>query len=155
MNTDTVLVAGLLIAGFALISGPIKASPVTPAMIFVIVGLLVGPDVLGIFDLGAGVSGFKALAELALTLLLFLQASRLDFREVKANLPRRLVFVGLPLTIAVGTLGALLIFPELSFWEAACWRSSSPRSRRRWSRNWSATGAFRGRSGVRSPSRAG
>ena len=119
MNTDTVLVAALLIAGFALISGPVRASPLTPAMIFLIVGLLVGPDVLGIFDLGAGVSGFTALAELALTLVLFLQASRLDFREVKANLPRRLVFVGLPLTIAVGTLGALLIFPELSFWEAA------------------------------------
>ena len=120
MNTDTVLVACLLVAGFALISGPIKASPFTPAMVFVIVGVLVGPDVLGIFDLGAGVSGFKALAELALTLLLFLQASRLDFKDVKAGLARRLVFVALPLTIAVGTLGALLVFPELSFWEAAC-----------------------------------
>ena len=119
MNTDTVLVASLLIAGFTLISGPIKASPITPVMIFVIVGLLVGPDVLGIVDLRVGLSGFQALAEIALTLLLFLQASRLDFREVKANLPRRLVFVGLPLTIAVGTVGALLIFPELSFWEAA------------------------------------
>ena len=119
MNTDTVLVASLLIAGFTLISGPIKASPITPVMIFVIVGVLVGPDVLGIVDLRVGLSGFEALAEFALTLLLFLQASRLDFREVKANLPRRLVFVGLPLTIAVGTVGALLIFPELSFWEAA------------------------------------
>ena len=37
----------------------------------------------------------------------------------KDNLPRRLVFVGLPVTIAIGTVAALVIFPELSFWEAA------------------------------------
>ena len=73
MNTDTVLVACLLVVGFALISGPIKASPITPAMIFVIVGVLVGPDVLGIFDLRVGQSGFKGFAEAALTLLLLLQ----------------------------------------------------------------------------------
>ena len=119
VNTDFVLVAALLILGYTLISGPIKRSPVTPAMIFVSAGVLVGPDILGVVDLHVGTGGFKALAELALTLLLFLQASRLNFQAMKDDLPRRLVFVGLPLTIAVGTVGALLIFPELSFWEAA------------------------------------
>jgi sodium/hydrogen antiporter len=119
VNTDTVLVVGLMIVGYTLISGKLKGSPITPAIVFVVVGLLAGPDVLDIVEIRVDERGFQAAAELALALLLMLQASRIDYRTASKDLPKRLVGIGLPVAIAVGTLGALLLFPELSFWEAA------------------------------------
>lgn len=121
MNTDTVLTIGLLVVGYALISGKVERSVVTPAMAFVTVGLIVGPDVLDLVNVRVDEKGFEALAELALTIVLFLQASRLDLRAVfkHRHLPRRLVLVGLPLCMGLGTIAALLVFSELSFWEAA------------------------------------
>ena len=118
VNTDTVLILGLMIVGYTLISGKLKGSPITPAIVFVTVGLLAGPDILDIVDIRVDEGGFQAAAELALALLLMLQASRIDYRTASTDLPKRLVAIGLPVMIAAGTAGALLLFPELSFWEA-------------------------------------
>jgi NhaP-type Na+/H+ or K+/H+ antiporter len=121
VNTHTVLAIGLLVVGYTLISGKVRNFPIIPAMVFVAVGLLLGPDVLDLVEIRVDERGFQALAELTLTLMLFLQASRIDFRTTFRNAPlaKRLVTVGLPLSIALGTVAALLIFSELPFWEAA------------------------------------
>ncbi|MGH2965568.1 MAG: cation:proton antiporter [Solirubrobacterales bacterium] len=120
MNTDVVLTLGLLIGSYALVSGLVKVSPITPAMMFVAVGLLIGPHVLDIINVQLDSHGFQALAELALTLILFLQATRIDLRKTFGRTKaRRLISVGLPLAMAIGTGVALIVFPELSFWEAA------------------------------------
>src|SRR5262245_50643492 len=91
VNTDTVLIIGLLIVGYTLISGKLKGSPITPAIVFVAVGLLAGPHVLDIVEIRVDEGGFQAAAELALALLLMLQASRIDYRTVSTQLPKRLV----------------------------------------------------------------
>ena len=58
--------------------------------------------------------------ELTLALLLFSDASTVRLRDVEGDslLPRRLLFVGLPLTIVAGGLLAHLVFPEAG-WAAA------------------------------------
>ena len=75
MNTDTVLILGLLIVAYTLVSGRLERSIITPAMVFVVVGLIVGPYVLGIVSPRVDQHGFEALAQLALSILLFLQAA--------------------------------------------------------------------------------
>lgn len=43
--------------------------------------------------------------------------------EENADLPSRLLGIGLPLTIAFGTMMAAVLFTDLSFWEAAIIRA--------------------------------
>ena len=62
----------------------------------------------------------KAVVEVALALVLFADASRIDLRALRreVDIPVRLLGIGLPLTIAAGTLVALGLLPALTFAEA-------------------------------------
>ena len=111
MNTiDIAVIAGFVIA-YGLVSRRIEHSPLTGPMIFVAFGLLVdsaGGDALEI-DLDS--TGVELLAEATLGLLLFTDATRIDVARLRADiaLPARMLILGLPLAIAVGTvLGAVL-----------------------------------------------
>ena len=119
MNWSLAIVALALIA-VAAFSKRLSGSPITPAIVFVSIGLLVGPRVLGEVDIPSTSSTVRALAEATLALVLFSDASRIDLialrREI--SLPARLLGIGLPLTIAFGALAAAVIFGELTFWEA-------------------------------------
>jgi NhaP-type Na+/H+ or K+/H+ antiporter len=59
-------------------------------------------------------------SELALVLLLFTDAARIDPRSLRGNpLPARLLGIGLPLTVALGALVGLLVLTDLDAWECA------------------------------------
>ena len=75
---------------------------------------------LGWLDLGIGSSTVRALAEATLTLVLFTDASRIDLAALRREiaLPARLLGIGLPLTIAAGTVIAALLFTQLTWLEA-------------------------------------
>ena len=89
-------------------------------MLFVAVGLLVGPEVLAGIDLESSSSTVRVLAEATLALVLFCDASRIDLGELRrrVGVPLRLLGVGLPLTIALGAGAAAVIFAQLSVGEA-------------------------------------
>ncbi len=61
----------------------------------------------------AAVEGIKELTEITLALLLFADASTLSLKQVSddANLPLRLLTIGLIVTIAFGTVVALGLLP--------------------------------------------
>ena len=63
---------------------------------------------------------FLLITELGLVLLLFTEASRTNLGTLNniRNLPTRLLTTGLLLTIVLGALAALVVFPSMSFWEA-------------------------------------
>jgi sodium/hydrogen antiporter len=63
---------------------------------------------------------FLRIAEVGLVLLLFTDACRTDLRVLKdiRNLPTRLLSVGMLLTIMLGAIAALVVFPRLTMWEA-------------------------------------
>ncbi len=63
----------------------------------------------------------KLLAEITLTLVLFADASRISLRALRREfaVPLRLLGIGLPLTIAAGTLVGALVIPGISVAEAA------------------------------------
>ena len=70
----------------------------------------------------------RALAEATLALVLFSDASRIDF-ELRRDIgvPLRLLGIGLPLTIALGALAAGAIFDVLTVWKPSSSESSWPR----------------------------
>jgi NhaP-type Na+/H+ or K+/H+ antiporter len=110
----------LALLGVAAISQRLSGTPVTPAMLFVAFGLLVGPEALDGIDLESSSAAVRTLAEATLALVLFCDASRIDLALLRrgAGVPLRLLGIGLPLTIALGALAAAAVFDQLSLWEA-------------------------------------
>ena len=113
-------IVALTLVGVGAISGRLSGMPVTPAMLFVVVGLLVGPKVLGEIDIDSSSSAVRTLAEATLALVLFCDASRIDLGQLRreVGVPLRLLGIGLPLTIAAGAAAAAGIFDQLSIEEA-------------------------------------
>jgi sodium/hydrogen antiporter len=114
------IVAGALLA-VAAVSGRISGTSITAAILFAAIGILVGPKVLGEVDLSSSGSVARTLAEATLALVLFSDASRINLRELRrdANVPLRLLGIGLPLTIILGGLIAAALFGQISIEEAA------------------------------------
>ena len=113
------LVAGVVVA-YALVSRRLESTPVTGPMVFVSFGLIIGSGGLDLVDSGMDEGAIRVLAEATLVLLLFTDAIRIDLRrlQLQAELPGRLLAIGLPLTVLLGTAFALLLF-DLGLWEAA------------------------------------
>ncbi len=113
-------IVAVTLLGVAAISRRLYGTPVTPAMVFVAVGLLVGPKVLDGIDVGSSSAAVQTLAEATLALVLFCDASRIDLRMLRreVGVPLRLLGIGLPLTIALGALAAAVIFDQLTAAEA-------------------------------------
>ena len=116
---DVLIIGGALLA-YALLSRRLAGSPLTPAVVFVVVGVVVGSGVLDLLRLPIGSGELRLLAETTLALVLFTDASRLDSRRVihDRRLPVRLLALALPLTIVVGGFLAALVFPGLALFEA-------------------------------------
>ena len=112
-----VALALLLVAA---VSRRLGSSPLTPAILFVLIGILVGPKVIDGVDLESTSGTVRTLAEATLAMVLFADASRIDLGLLRRGLsvPVRLLAIGLPLTIVLGTLAAAVILGELAFWEA-------------------------------------
>src|SRR3954462_14836391 len=99
-------VVALTLLGVAAISRRLSGTAGTPAMGFVLVGFLVGPEVLGGVDLESSSGTVRTLAEATLARVLFCDAARIDLRLLRreVGVPLRLLGIGLPLTIALGAL---------------------------------------------------
>jgi sodium/hydrogen antiporter len=89
--------------------------------VFVAAGIVAGPDVLDLVELDATHGTAFHIAELTLALLLFADAARIDLRSLRghADLPGRLLGIGMPLTIVLGMAAGAVLLTELEFWEAA------------------------------------
>ena len=114
MGEWSLLVVAATILVYAALSRWLATTVVSAAMVFVGVGLITGPEGLGLLDLSLHGSPGAALAEATLTFVLFSDASRINLRTLRREygLPVRLLAVGLPLTIVLGTIVALPIFPD-------------------------------------------
>jgi sodium/hydrogen antiporter len=112
-----VAAAVLVVAG---VSRRLTGSPVTPAMAFVIIGVLMGPLVVDDVTVAPVSTSIRTLAEATLAVVLFADTSRIRLRALRDeySVPLRLLGVGLPLTIVIGALLAAGIFAQLSVAEA-------------------------------------
>ncbi len=105
----------------ASISRRIQGTVITLPMIYTFFGIVLGGLILDIIPLTPEDGLVELIAELTLVIVLATDASRIDLRGLfrDHNLPTRLLGIGLPLTMVSGTIAAILIFTDLSFWEAA------------------------------------
>lgn len=122
MGAETAFVLTLLVLCYAVVSGLVARWYFAPALVFVLVGMALGPFGLDLIEGGSDASGFTVLAQLALTVILFNQAVQLDLAAVvhRREVTFRLLVIGIPLALGLGTLTALLILPVMPVWEAAC-----------------------------------
>ncbi len=120
MEEWTLTAIGLVLVGFAMISRRLTGTVVTPAMVFVGVGLLLGNAGLDVLGSDSSLGSIRLLAEATLALVLFSDASAIDTRALRreAGMPIRLLGIGLPLTIVLGSLVAVALFGNLTIWEA-------------------------------------
>ena len=119
MESWSLAVVAALLLAYAGVSHRLERTIVSAAMVFTAAGLLLGPEVLDWLHFDLGSSEVRILAEITLTLVLFLDASRIDVRSLRRELgfPARLLGIGLPLTIVAGTLVGALLFDELGWAE--------------------------------------
>lgn len=118
MESSSIAAIALAICLFAAFSRKAEHSPLTPPMFFLGVGLLLGGAGLGWVHVDR--EGLHILAELTLVLVLFTDAARIDLTCLRRerSLPARMLGIGLPLTIALGAIIAVAIFPEMGWVEA-------------------------------------
>lgn len=111
-----VVLAGLFLA-YALLASRLERAWISAPMFFLVLGAVFGGAGFDLLPSLPTTEPVKLLAESALALLLFADASTVSLRRARqdAGLPERLLFLGLPLTIALGALAAWLLFPALPF----------------------------------------
>jgi sodium/hydrogen antiporter len=111
----------LMALAYALVSGRMDRSRISGPILFVAAGLLLGPAGLGLLSLQLTLDNIRVLAELTLSMVLFSDAASADFARIRRTrfLPRRLLLIGLPLTILLGLAAGLLLLPGLTLLETA------------------------------------
>ena len=113
-------VFAVIVFVFALVSRRVERLNFTAPMAFVAAGLLIG-SASHVFISSVNTEALLVVGSIALALVLFTDASRINVSLFRGNrgLPARLLFIGLPLTIAAGTVTAVLLFTNLTIWQAA------------------------------------
>jgi NhaP-type Na+/H+ or K+/H+ antiporter len=118
--SDIGVIAAVLFA-YSLVSRRLERYLVSAPMFFVLAGILLGPDVADVIDLELTSEAGLLIAEIALVIVLFADAGRIDLGALRENegLPARLLGIGMPLTIGLGVAAGALLLTEIEFWEAA------------------------------------
>jgi len=106
----------VIILVWGAVSRPLDRRGVTSAIVFVGAGFVVGTSALGWLDVSIESEVAQRVTEVALVLLLFSDAARLDLRALRHELgwPSRLLLIGLPLTMLAGAGVGLLVFPGMA-----------------------------------------
>ena len=107
----------LLLVAWAIASRLLARFNVTGAMVFLAAGYVLANPTWGVIVVDVDAPSMHLLVELTLALLLFSDAARekLDRLRRDALLPTRLLAVGLPLSLLLGTLFAAWIFDDYSW----------------------------------------
>jgi len=121
MSELAIVVVLTFVFGFGLLSRRLDQLGLSPPLVFVGLGLLIGEHGLGFVSAELGEQLVHPLGELTLLLILFGDAARIDLRALRreAGLPLRLLGIGMPLIVVLGAAVAALCFGGLSMWEAA------------------------------------
>jgi NhaP-type Na+/H+ or K+/H+ antiporter len=115
VTESTVAVVSLLVLGWAIISGPLARHNITGPLLFMVAGYLLGNPDWGPLSVDVEAPAIHVVAEVALALVLFSDASRVNIPDLRRDLslPVRLLAIGLPLSVIFGGLLAAGLLDEL------------------------------------------
>lgn len=119
MDALQICVIAAVVVLFGLVSGRLEGTAITAPMVFVAAGFATHRS--GLVDVGLDGATVSILAEVALAFLLFSDAVRINTVTVRRELglPVRLLGIGLPLSIGLGTFIVAVVLPDLDLWDAA------------------------------------
>jgi len=115
------LIAMMSLLAFALLSRRLERWWISMPMAMVVLGFAAGLDGFGLIAVDPRSEIVKVAAELTLALMLFHDAVRIDLRALRRGykLPLRLLGIGLPAMLALGTVVALGLIPGIGLVGAA------------------------------------
>jgi len=105
---------------YSLISRRLETTVLTAPILFTLAGIALYRLPPAFSDPELKRQGFLLVAEIGLVMTLFTDAARINLKSLTSNrnLPIRLLTTGMLLTIFLGTLGGMWLFPSLSWQEA-------------------------------------
>ncbi|MGB7998377.1 MAG: sodium:proton antiporter [Photobacterium halotolerans] len=109
----------LLLFAFGLFSKLAERNWLTGPMVFMSIGILASPLALNLFSVAPELEAVTLVAELALTIVLFTDASLIDLKTLShssSRIPARLLLIGLPLTMLFGTILGVWMFDGNNIW---------------------------------------
>ncbi len=117
MTETTFAVLALLVLGWAVISDLLARMNLNGPLVFLVAGYLLGNPDWGPLSVDVDAPSVHLLAELTLALLLFSDAARINASKLRrdAFLPARLLGIGLPLSVLIGSFAAAWILNDLSW----------------------------------------
>ncbi len=119
MDAAAVALIALMVFGWGLFSARFARADLSAPIVFVAVGLILS-EVTHSIEPELSHEAIKIIAEVTLVWVLFADAARVRLPDLRADLGlyTRLLAVGLPLTMAAGTLLALVLFDGMGVWMA-------------------------------------
>lgn len=119
---ELLIIFAVLLFAFGLFSKLAERHSLTGPMFFLTVGIFASPLALDLLDVTPELEAVTLVAELALTLVLFIDASLIDLKVLTrspSRIPARLLLIGLPLTMLLGTGLGVWMFEGSSVWAIA------------------------------------
>jgi len=106
---------------YSLVASRLDRTPISGALVYVLAGVICGPNCLGLVDLNIKAEGLSWLAELTLAVVLFTDSANANLKTLRRfeSIPVRLLLIGLPLTIGLGYLVGWALFRDLGLFEIA------------------------------------
>lgn len=113
-----IIFAAAMIFIYGLFSKASDRSPITAPMVFVTMGILVSPLGFNFFHMEVKGELIHILTEVTLVLILFVDASTINLKRLvdDRSIPLRLLGIGLPLSMLMGTGVAYLLYPDINIW---------------------------------------
>ena len=121
MSLNILLIFSAIFFVFCLISGRIKGTIITPPILFTGIGYLLSQTLVEMDIETFSEGSVHFLAEITLVLVLAADASRISLPSLYKNraIPSRLLFIALPMIIALGIGAGLILLPGIGWVEAA------------------------------------
>jgi len=120
MTLTAVFVIALIYFLYSTQSQRFENTIFTAPMLFLLVGFLLSKYGLNLISISTHVDVIHTIAEVTLILVLFIDAShiRIDALLKNKSLPIRMLLIGLTLTVVLGTIIAVYMFPSIGIWQA-------------------------------------
>ncbi len=121
MEHASIITVALLFLAFGLVSKRLSATVITPPMLFVTAGFLLSSPFVGLVHFVLDQHLLKLLLEITLVLVLFSDAAQINLQKLTKDhlIPQRMLLIGMPLTILLGTAFASILPLGITFCEAA------------------------------------
>ncbi len=118
MEPFEIAIIGAVLLVFTAVSRRFEPLPITMPIVFVGAGAALSAT--GVVEVASELDAVGLLAEITLAVILFSDSTRLSLPRLRqyAGFPARLLTVGLPLTVALGTVVNLLLFGDWPVAEA-------------------------------------